>query len=309
LNGKLFSFARTLLRSQEERTRPNHERLREYFDSNKGSLELALFSEAPVHSDFDQVKLEDGFLFMCEVLGSSNRLVQIILQNRSPKEAAAALVAGTKLSDPKERRRLYQLSSELFELEKDSFLELARAVDTEARALRKHVETQNERKEVAYAQIAKLRYRAFGSDLYPDATSTLRLAFGTVKGYQEIFQEIEPFTTFSGLYQRALENRFRPPFHLSETWLKAERKLKLETPFNFVATADIIGGNSGSPVVNRNGEYLGIIFDGNIQSLPWDYSFDDKAARSVIVDARAIIHALDKVYKAKDLLKELGFKR
>jgi hypothetical protein len=144
-----------------------------------------------------------------------------------------------------------------------------------------------------------------GGSRYPDATGTLRLSFGTVKGYEEDGKPVPPFTTFAGFYQRAKDMKNRPPFDLPESWEVARKHLNLQTPFNFVSTADIIGGNSGSPVVNRAGEFVGIIFDGNIQSLPLDYAFDDKQARAVSVDSAAILEGLDKVYHAKELVQEL----
>ena len=144
-----------------------------------------------------------------------------------------------------------------------------------------------------------------GTAGYPDATFTLRLAFGVVKGYEEDGQQVPSITTFEGLYEREKEMKNRPPFDLPPRWEKNKLKLNLKTPFNFVSTADIIGGNSGSPVVNRSGEYVGIIFDGNLQSLPWDYAFSEKQGRATSVHSASIIEALNKVYGAKDLAAEL----
>jgi hypothetical protein len=184
-------------------------------------------------------------------------------------------------------------------------IELARLIDSEARALRKVAEEQAEVKQQAHAAIASSRNALLGTSGYPDATFTLRLAFGKIAGYEQDAKAVPAFTTLGGLYQRADEMKNRPPFDLPPQWLQRKSHLNLKTPFNFVSTADIIGGNSGSPVVNRNGEFVGIIFDGNLESLPWDYAFDDKQGRATSVDSAAILEALQNVYGAKELVKEL----
>src|SRR5262249_429369 len=148
-----------------------------------------------------------------------------------------------------------------------------------------------------------------GTNTYPDATFTLRLAFGIVKGYEENGKQVPFQTTFAGLYERSKEHDNRPPFDLPKRWLERKDKLDLETPFNFVLTADIIGGNSGSPVVNRNAEVVGLIFDGNIQSLVLDFTYTEKQARALAVHSAGIIEALDKVYGAKDLVAEMTGKK
>jgi hypothetical protein len=184
-------------------------------------------------------------------------------------------------------------------------IDLARMVDPEARALRKVAEEQDEIKQQAHAAISRARNALFGTTGYPDATYTLRLAFGTVKGYEEDGRPVPALTTLAGLYGRAVEMKNRPPFDLPPRWEKRKSRLNLKTPLNFVSTCDIIGGNSGSPVVNRAGEFVGIIFDGNLQSLPWDYAFSDKQGRATSVEASSIMHALVKVYDANELAREL----
>jgi len=184
-------------------------------------------------------------------------------------------------------------------------VELARLVDALARALRKVSETQGEVKQQAHAAIARARNELLGTSGYPDATFTLRLAFGTVKGYEEDGRFVPPFATFAGLYKRAADFNNQPPFNLPLLWAKRKSRLDLKTPFNFVSTADTIGGNSGSPVVNRAGEFVGIIFDGNLQSLSWAYAFDDRQGRATSVHAAAILEALIKVYGARERAREL----
>jgi hypothetical protein len=179
-------------------------------------------------------------------------------------------------------------------------------VDPHARAIRKVAETEiEEPKRQAYASLAKVRFALDGTNTYPDATFTLRLAFGTVTGYKENGVDVPAFTTFSGLYERSKEQGNRGPFELPKRWEEKKNSIDLKTPFNFVSTADIIGGNSGSPVVNAKGEVVGLIFDGNIQSLVLDFVFDQQQARAVSVDSRAIVESLRKVYGASDLADEL----
>jgi hypothetical protein len=184
-------------------------------------------------------------------------------------------------------------------------IELARLVDPEARAVRKAVEVQQEAIRRAHAQIGQARYALEGAGSYPDATGTLRLSFGVVKGYQQDGQAVPFQTTFAGLYERARQQSFRPPFDLPRRWVSAQKKLNLSTPLNFVCTADIIGGNSGSPVVNRAGEFVGVIFDGNIQSLDADFLYTEDQNRAVCVHSSAIIEGLRKVYNARALADEL----
>ncbi len=183
---------------------------------------------------------------------------------------------------------------------------LARTVDPKAREVRKTYEEKVEEPlRQAYAKIAQAKFAIEGTSTYPDATFTLRLAFGQVKGYEEQGKQMAPWTTIGGAYKHATEHGSVPPFELPKSWLEDKSKLNLETPFNFVSTADIIGGNSGSPVVNRAGEIVGLIFDGNIQSLVLDFVYTDVQARAISVHSSAIVEALRKVYDAGELANEL----
>ena len=187
----------------------------------------------------------------------------------------------------------------------DPLIEMARMVDVDARALRKVAEAQGEVRQQGHAAIVRARQSLLGNAGYPDATFTLRLSFGVVKGYEEEGKPVPAFTTIGGLYRRAAEMKNRPPFDLPPLWEKRKRYLDLATPMDFVSTCDLIGGNSGSPVVNRAGEFVGIIFDGNLQSLPWDELYSDQQGRSISVHSAAILEALSKVYRATDLAQEL----
>jgi hypothetical protein len=183
-------------------------------------------------------------------------------------------------------------------------IRLARLADEPARKVRKEYEEEvDEPQRQAYAKIAKAQFALYGDKIYPDATFTLRLAFGTVKGYRERGEKIPPWTTIGGAYKHSDEHGNLYPFALPKRWNERKEDLDLDTPFNFVSTADIIGGNSGSPVVNRQGEIVGIIFDGNIQSLVLDFVYSDEQARAVSVHSSAILEALRNAYGAKRVLE------
>jgi len=304
-HSQLFGIARTLLRAAAEKPKPNGERLREYSESARESLELQLFSEKPIYNDLEELELADSLTYLAEEMGSTNKLVEQILAGKSPRERAAELINGTKFKDVAFRKKLYEGGASAVDAVKDPMLELARLVDPEARTLRKIIEAQGEAKQQAHAQIAKARFAIEGTSSYPDATFTLRLAFGAVKGYEEGGKHVPSHTTIAGLYERAAEQEYRPPFDLPKLWLDRKRRLDLKTSFNFVSTADIIGGNSGSPTIDRKGELVGIIFDGNIQSLVLDFLYTDEQARALSVDSRGILEALRKVYDAKKLVGEL----
>jgi hypothetical protein len=308
-NSVLFGYARELLRAAEERAKPEGERLEEYRDSRRATFEFRLFAEAPVYADLEMLKLADSLTCLAEGLGPDSALAQKVLAGKSPRERAVEAVRGTQLASAATRRRLYEGGQQAIHQAKDSMIELARLVDPEARTVRKEVETQREAMRQAHAQIGQARYALEGASNYPDATSTLRLAFGVVKGYEEDGRQVPFQTTFAGLYARATDQNYRPPFDLPPRWLAKRKKLKLETPLNFVCTADIIGGNSGSPVVNRKGEFVGIIFDGNIQSLTEDFLYTEEQSRALSVHSSGIIEALRKVYDAGPLADELLGKR
>ena len=301
----MFGYARDLLRSAEERSKPEGERLEEYRQSRRVSFEFRLFAETPVYADLETLKLADSLTCLAEGLGWDSPPVQKVLAGKSPRERAADAVRGTQLASADTRRQLYQAGQSAIDQSKDAMINLARLVDPEARAVRKVAEAQREAMRQAHAQIGHARYALEGASNYPDATGTLRLAFGVVKGYEEDGHQVPFQTTFAGLYARATDQNFRPPFDLPPRWLANKNDLKLDTPFNFVCTADIIGGNSGSPVVNRQGQFVGIIFDGNIQSLTEDFLYTEEQSRALAVHSSAIIEALRKVYDAQPLADEL----
>jgi hypothetical protein len=306
-NSQLFGYARTLLRYSEEMKKEAKDRLPEFGQARLGSLRLQLLSDEPVYDDFEALKLADGLTALAAHYGAGHELVKAVLAGKSPKERAFELVSGTKVKDPKYRERLFEEKSAP---NHEPMFDLARLVDGPARAIRKRFETEvDEPKRQAHAALAKARFAMDGDKTYPDATFTLRLSYGTVKGYTEDGKAVPAFTTFAGLYERSQEQGNKGPFELPRRWEEKKQSLDLKTPFNFVSTADIIGGNSGSPVVNRAGEVVGLIFDGNIQSLVLDFVYDDQEARAVSVDSRAMVEALRKVYDAGHLADELEGKK
>ena len=302
----LFKYARLLVRAADERLKPNGDRFEEFRDSARESLELELFSTEPVYDDVELLTLTDSFTDLASAFGASDPLVKMVLGDKSPVERASELIKGTQLKDVAFRKKLYAGGKAALEAVHDPMIDIAMAIDATGRQAKKVFETQEETKQQAYAEIAKARFATEGTNTYPDATFTLRFSYGRVRGYEENGKQIPAFTNFAGMYERAGEHENKPPFDLPQRWIDKKDKLALTTPFNFVSDADIIGGNSGSPVVNQAGEFIGIIFDGNIQSLVLDCIFTDKEARAVSVDSAAILEALRNVYDAQPLVDELS---
>jgi hypothetical protein len=305
-NSILFGYARTLVRAAEELPKPNEQRLQEFNDSALDSLKLKLFSGRPIDKDFEMAKLGDSLGWMVELIGAKNGLMQKVLAGKSAHVRAFELINGTKLLDVGYRKKLYEGGKAAVDASDDPMILLAKMVDADARKVRKTLESQYaEPVEQAYDKIAQAKFAVEGANTYPDATFTLRLSFGPVKGYVEEGNKIPFETTFEGLYKKADLEKNRYPFDLPKRWIDRKDKLKLNTPFNFVAAVDIIGGNSGSPVVNAKGEVVGLIFDGNIQSLVWDFIYTEEQGRSVAVHTQGITEAIRAVYDAGPLADEL----
>jgi hypothetical protein len=243
-------------------------------------------------------------------MGANDPLVVKVLDGKSPQERASELVRGTKLRDVAVRKQLGEGGKAAVDASNDPMIQVARIVDARSRELRKTYEEQvDEPLTQAYAKIANAGFKVSGGDTYPDATFTLRLSLGTVKGFEENGQKVSWRTTIGDTFEHAAAHANKDPFELPKSWTSKKATLDNDTtPFNFVLTTDIIGGNSGSPVVNRANEFVGIIFDGNLQSLPWDYQFDDRVGRAVAVHSAGILDALTKVYNAPDIVKQLNGK-
>src|SRR6267378_2311666 len=305
LFGNLFKYARLLVRALDERAKPNGERIPQFRDSARDSLDLELFSTEPIYDDYEILRLTDSLTDFASQFGADDPLVKKVLAGKSPHDRAVELVSGTKLKDVAVRKDLYGKDAAALQAARDPMIDLARLVDGPAREAKKIYDTQDEIKKQAYSEIAKARFATEGTGSYPDATFTLRLSYGTVRGYEQDGKQIPAFTDFAGLYQRSAEHDNRPPFDLPKRWIDRKASLNLATHFNFVSDPDIIGGNSGSPVVNKANEFVGIIFDGNIQSLVLDCVYTDTQSRAVSVDSAAITEALRKVYDAGPLVDEL----
>lgn len=305
VSSELFGIARTLVRAATERAKPDGERLEEYADASRESLELDLFSDRPIYEDLEELNLARSLAYLMGKVGGASPKLRLYGLNKSPTARARELVRGTQVGDVAYRRKLYEGGQAAIDASDDPMIKLAVALDGPSRSVRQIIETQEEARRQAHAQIAAARFALEGASGYPDATFTLRLAFGLVKGVEADGETGAPFTTFAGLFGRAAEQDNRPPFDLPTTWIAAKEKLNLSTPLNFISTADITGGNSGSPVVNRDGEFVGIIFDGNLASLSLEYAYEDRRARAVSVDVRGILEALKVVYRVRSLLNEL----
>ncbi len=305
-SSQMYGYARTLVRVTVEKQKPNKDRLREFSDSRLPSLEQSLFSTEPVYRSLDVALMTEGLTLMSEKLGAADPTVKQVLAGRTPAEAAAFYINGSKLDDPAVRKQLYEGGPAAIAASSDPLIVLARDIDPRGREMRKQWDDQVDAPvRLNSTRIAKARFAVLGTNSYPDATFTLRLSYGVIKGYTENGKQIAPYTTLGGAFAHAAANGNKGDFELPKSWEAAKGKLNLKTPFNFVHTSDIIGGNSGSPTVNKKGEVVGIIFDGNIQSLPWDFAYEDRIGRAVSVDSRAILEAIRKVYNASPLADEL----
>jgi hypothetical protein len=302
----LLGIARTLVRLADEKEKPNAERLPGFRESDMDTLELNLYTTAPIYPVLEKATLADSLTHLATDLGAEHPLVRMVLAGRSPQDRAVDLVSGTKLLDVEARRAVAKGGQGAIKSSTDPMIALARTIDPYARAVRKKYEdlVQGVERE-AYGNISRAVFAVKGTEVYPDATFTLRLAFGIVKGWQEDQAQVPAFTTMGGAYERNDEHKGKEPFNLPESWLKARSKVNASTPFNFCSTADIIGGNSGSPVMNKAGELVGIIFDGNIHSLVLDIAYTEVRARAVAVASQAITEALRKIYGASALADEI----
>ncbi|HET8732504.1 MAG TPA: S46 family peptidase, partial [Anaeromyxobacteraceae bacterium] len=304
IGGELFWMARHLLRGGEERTKPSGARLEPYRDSALPALEQSLFSEAPIDRGLEKVRLAFWLTKVRERLGTDDPAVKRLLGRESPEELAARAVEGTTLLDPKARRALWEGGAKAVQQSQDPLLALARASDADARAIRKVQEDEVEAVERKnQALVAEARFAVYGRSIYPDATFTPRLSYGQVEGWREGRREIPPFTTMAGAFERATG---QAPYALPQSWLAARGRLTLDTPLDFVTDNDIIGGNSGSPVFDRDLRIVGLIFDGNLPSLGGDYGFDPAVNRAVAVHSSAILEALSRIYGADRLVAELA---
>lgn len=306
IRSELFEIAHQLVMLADENLKPNDERLREYTDASRESFMQSLMSEAPIYRDLEQMKLADELSRFAELRGGDDKLVSEMLVGKGPRQRAAELIAETKVDDLEFRKKLVEGGKTVVLASNDPMVRMARVLEPEYRRLRELNERLEERERQAYAKITAAITAIEGTGGYPDATFSLRLAFGTVKSYDQDGETIPPATTFAGAYEHAQQHAGQEDFDLPASWMDAKEKVNLSTQLNFVCTADIIGGNSGSPVVNRGGELVGLIFDGNIQSLTSDYLYTDEQARAVSVSGVGIKEALRSIYGGSDLADRIG---
>ena len=321
-----FDIARGLLRAGDELALPNEKRLKEFTAAALPGTWQDLVSPAPIYQDFEILKLTFGLTKMREFLTADDPVVKKILGKKSPQTLARELISGSKLADVKARRaylkfedvidpatkkkvseKVVGINKAALDKSTDPMIVFARLVDADARSVRKTFEDEVESIVSQSGEIiAKARFDAWGNSTYPDATFTLRLSYGAVEGWKERGADINPMTTIAGAFER---HTGEDPFKLPASWLKARSKLDPTKPMNIATTNDIIGGNSGSPVINKDAEVVGLIFDGNIHSLGGDYGFNATNNRAVAVHTATILEAITKVYEARALADELTGKR
>jgi hypothetical protein len=306
-NSRYFRLARTLVRGAAEREKPNTERLREFTDASLPRIRQQLAAPVPIYPELEKLTLSFGLERMREWLGPDHPTVRNLLAKDSPDTLAQSLVTGTKLGDPEVRLALWNGGAAAIAASNDPFIQLARSIDPQARALRKQYEDEIEAPiSVAEEKIARARFKLYGTNVYPDATFTLRLNYGTVQGWVEKGRPVEPFTRLSTAFDRATG---QSPFRIPDSWQQVKASLDLSTPVNLSTNNDIVGGNSGSALLNARGEVVGLMFDGNIHSISGAYWFDTAKNRSIAVHPAIMKEALSKVYRADDLLRELGAKK
>jgi hypothetical protein len=302
-SGDLYKYAATLVRAAGERTKPNEERLPGYSDSALPLVEKQLLDAQPITPWLDELELEWSLSKAREYLGADDPDTKLLLGKESPEALARRLVTGTKLADPAFRRALWNGGKAAVEASNDPMIRFARRLDPRYRQLHDEVDARYDAPvTAAQAKLADARFAAYGDTLYPDATFTLRISYGKVQGWTERGRPVPPMTLLGGTFERATGS---DPFDLPRAFVTARTKIDPDTVYDFVTTNDIIGGNSGSPVVDRSGAVIGAAFDGNIHSLAGNYGFDPTLNRTVVVSTDAIQEALEKIYPAPALVAEL----
>jgi len=302
-SSRLFDVAQRLVRAADELPKENSQRLREFSEAKLPSFKAQLLSPAPIYPELEITTLEFSLTKLREELGPDHPFVKKVLGKESPHALATRVVNGTQLRDVKVRQQLLEGGKKAITASQDPMIKLAMLVDPDARAIRKNYEENIESVIKKNSElVAKAKFEAYGTNVYPDATFTLRLSYGSVQGFMDEGKKVAPFTQMAGAFER---NTGEDPFALPKSWLESKGKLKLSTPMNFVSTNDIIGGNSGSPMFNKDAEIIGLVFDGNIYSLGGEFGFDESVNRTVAVHSDAILEAMQKIYGATRVLEEL----
>lgn len=306
LYSQYAGLAQQIVQYVAEIKKPDGQRLAGYHEAQLESLRLSLFSPAPIYPEMEIARITGALELDLAENGPNDPWIKLVMGGKSPREVAEALVKGTKLGDAEFRKKLVEGGESAVASSDDTMIVLARKLDPVRRELIKWTEDNVDSVEQrAGEQLGKARFAAFGKSTFPDATFTLRLSYGKVQSYPMNGTIAPPYTTFYGLYDRnaSFSNKF--PFDLPQRWLDGRSKLDLATPINFVTTNDIIGGNSGSPVINAAGEIVGLIFDGNIESLVGDFVYEGGANRAVAVHTAGMTEALRKLYGAEKVVSEL----
>lgn len=303
---RLVDLANGIVRLTAEAAKPNGQRFREYRDANLPSQRFQLLSPAPAYPAMEAAVLAAHLQVCLDSLGPADPFVKAALGGRAPAEVANALMSGTKLADVAFRKALLDGGPKAVEASTDPLIAWARGLDPQYREERAWFEDRVESVEsLEGAKIARARFALDGRSVYPDATGTLRLSYGRVAGYTQLTAEVPWCTNYHLLFGRSAAFGGRPPYAIPASIRAAEKSLDMSTPLDLATTNDIIGGNSGSPVVDRNGEYVGLVFDGNIQSFAWEFGYTDEQARCVSVDSRGLVEALRKAWHMDALVEEL----
>lgn len=306
LRTQLAGFAEKIVLMATEDTKPSAQRLREFRDSARQSLEQELFSDVPVYEDLERMLLADELSRLAEDRGGNDPLVKSVLAGKSPRARASEIIAGTKLGSAQARKELAKQGLDGIKNSTDPLVDMIRKMESEYRKIREATEAIDEQERQAYAKVTEAKFAVGGDSVYPDATFTLRLSYGAVSGYESNGKQIPSSTKLGGAFEHEKVHLEKDPWVLPKSWHAAKDKINPDIPFNFVSTCDIIGGNSGSPVVSRDGAMVGIIFDGNIESLPGDFYYSDKQARSVSVHIAGVLEAMRKIYQAGHLADQMG---
>jgi hypothetical protein len=306
LDSQLAALALSIVQYVAEVKKPDGQRLQGFHEAQLESLRYRLFSPAPIYPEMEQARLSSGLAESLKQLGSDDEFVKAVLGGRSAEAVATDLIKGTQLADPKVRKSLVEGGEAAVAASNDPLIVVSRKIDPLARELFKWMEDNVQSVELSAGEkLGKARFLAYGKSTYPDATFTLRLSYGKAEGYPMNGTKAPYKTTYYGLYDRAQSFDFSGPFYLPARYKEGRDKLDLSTPLDFVSSTDIIGGNSGSPVINKNAELVGLIFDGNIESLAGDFVYEGEANRAVAVHSAAMIEALRKLYGAGKLADEL----
>ena len=305
-NSTFASFAAQIVQYVAEVKKPDADRLEGNHDAQLESLRFRLASPAPIYPALEIANMTASLTLAQAQLPANDPWLAAVLQGRTPAQAATSYVSGTKLGDPAFRKQLLDGGEAAVDASQDPMIVLERKLDPISRATIKQIDAEvNAPLDAAGQKLGKARFAVYGTSRYPDATFTLRLSYGAVQGFPYNGTVAPPFTTLYGLYNRSASFSNKPPYNLPQRWADGIGKLDLSTPMDFVSTNDIIGGNSGSPVINQKGDLVGLVFDGNIESLAGDFVYDGYQNRAVNVHTAIMMEALRKLYGAAALADEI----